>query len=148
MDAKSTMLKSRSLKEKRMKEQFESALNHKRKEDWNQHTYPDYKNLKEKNQAKFSVKPPDFTDFGEAFEMSTLTLGEETIVQQAYSMAIASFFKAKSVNFPTWLGIPEIKVGQSNDPLHRTVQFAWYAKVPNQYVINPEDRLEDELWNS
>ena len=147
MDAKSQMLKSRSIKEKFEKAQHE---HHNRPLDtqfsWEKHTYPDYKSKKAK------LTKPDFVEFGKAFDISiTMIATDSNAVKAAYQMALDDFFRAKAENFPSWEGIPEIKVNSAVDSLRRIQQIGWYAQVPKKHVLTEEDKLQkldEELWNS
>lgn len=141
MNAKEQMLKSR-----RVKEQFErhhEAMKHENKKS---KTYPDY----EKFGAK-KVKMPDPThvEFGKVFDVSTLNLiTSDVAFKAAYDMVLTDYLKYRAENFPTWEGLPEIKVLHPSDVLNRIYQIAWYVNVPKQFVINPDDKLEEDLWNS
>ena len=92
---------------------------------------------------------PDIVEFGRAFDISALVVSTNTqSVQTVYQMALDDFFKTKAESFPSWEGLPEIKVNHVADSLRRFHQVGWYVRVPKEYVIDPDQRLEDDLWNS
>ena len=134
MNAKEKMLHNH-----RMKEQFEKHINHSSK------TYPTYESYKKKFQV-------DFVEFGRAFDLAPNA--DQTVIAVAYHMAVEDFFKEQAINFPTWDGLPEIKVNNKVNNLatmQGAKQIGWYAQVPKKYVVTDEQKiakLDEELWNS
>lgn len=128
------------LKSPKTKEQF----GHHPK-NWEKHSYPNY----EKYGAK-QVEMPELkhVEFGKAFDIPIQAVIDQTMVQTAYQTVIADFFKTKADNFPTWTGLPMIKTQEPIDSLRRIYRIGWYAAVPKTFVINPDDKLEEDLWNS
>ena len=96
-----------------------------------------------------TISFPDVVEFGRAFDISVLVIATNTIsVQTVYRMALDDFFETKAESFPSWEGLPEIRVNPAVDSLHRTQQVGWYVQVPKEYVIDPEQLEEDKLWQS
>ena len=126
---------------KSVRQQFErhhEAMSH---EDWGKKSYPNYK-----QQAK--IPNLNFVEFGKTFDIPVSAVVDEQLVQISYQTVLADFFKTKTENFPKWEGLPTIKVQDNVDSLRRIHRIGWYAQVPNKYVINPDDKLEEDLWNS
>lgn len=91
----------------------------------------------------------DCVEFGKAFDFSKLlAITDNNAITTCYAMVLDDYFKAKLENFPTWEGLPEIKVGPPVDTLQRFFQVAWYVQVPKQYVIDPSVKEEEDLWQS
>lgn len=112
--------------------------------------YPPYTTVTIGNPATTTAVPfpePDYVEFGNAVTTTALTSDEQTTIA-TYQVLIQQFFKAKAEHFPTWTGLPEIKMGPQIDALQRMVSIAWYAKVPKVLVIDPGQKQEDELWDS
>lgn len=120
----------------------------------NKHGYPAYKDIYAKREAEKhyakKVKPViDFVEFGKAYDVSTMLMAtDEGAVKLAYSMALDDYFKSKQENFPTWEGLPEIRVNTPTDSLHRFYQIGWYVKVPKAFVLDKDQIEEDKLWES
>jgi hypothetical protein len=96
-----------------------------------------------------NVPFPNVTEFGRAFDISVLVISSNTkSVQTVYQMALDDFFKTKAESFPNWEGLPEIRVNPGVDSLRRTQQVGWYAQVPKEFVIDPDQIEEDKLWQS
>ena len=129
MNAKEKMLHNH-----RMKEQFENHLNHSSK------TYPTYESYKKKF-------PVEVVEFGRTFDIAPNV--DQTAIAVAYHMAVEDFFREQAINFPTWDGLPEIKV--KSQITNNAKQIGWYAQVPKKYVVTDEQKiakLDEELWNS
>ena len=137
-------MKALSPKERKTKEQFDRHPHMPNKgSSWERESYPHYK------AAKVPYQPKDtHVEFGKAFDVSVVLTADDLAIKAAYDMALTDFLKEKKVNFPNWNGLPEIKINNGGDPLKRMLQIGWYAKVPKEFVISPDDRLEEDLWNS
>lgn len=95
--------------------------------------------------------PPkrDTVEFGKAFQVSRMIIAtDDGAVKLAYGMALDDYFQSKKENFPNWEGLPEIKVQWPTDSLMRFFNIGWYAEVPISYVVSPDDKVEEDLWNS
>ena len=84
-------------------------------------------------------------EFGRTADIPPATVVDEAIVTVAYSALLKDFFKTKEENFPDWPGLPEIK---STPNATLGVTLSWYAAVPKKFVIDPEQKKEEDLWNS
>ena len=140
-------MKALSPKERKTKEQFDRHPHMPNKgSSWERESYPNYKTSK----VPF---PPKEThvEFGKAFDISPNSY--PTAISIAYTIAVEDFFKAKAESFPTWDGLPEIKVNKSSDygkAIQGGKQISWYVQVPKKYVLSEEDKikkLDEELWD-
>lgn len=87
----------------------------------------------------------NLVEFGRASELAPGVLVDESMIKMAYDFLLKDFFQTKSENFPDWPGLPEIK----SSPLATSgVSLSWYAAVPKKFVIDPEQKKEEDLWNS
>ena len=85
------------------------------------------------------------TEFGKAFDLSTSTLHDEHFVTMVYDMALKDYFIAKKEHFPNWDELPAIKVTPSG---LSSRSIGWYVQVPNDQVIDPSVKEEENLWQS
>ena len=111
---------------------------HPKSKEW---SYPDYT-------EKVKKVVPTKTEFGKVFTMTAIAINDQMGVKTVYNLALSDFFAVKAENFPDWPGLPEIKISPTTGVLSGDLNIAWYAQVPNQFVISPEDKLEEDLWNS
>lgn len=110
--------------------------------------YPDYnKHIGYADAAKKVKQVPKVVEFGKSLSISGALLTQDGAIQIAYESLLKDFFQVKAENFPTWLGLPEIKV-QPTIGLGQEVNLAWYVAVPKEFVIDKDQKLEEDLWNS
>jgi hypothetical protein len=112
--------------------------------------YPPYTTVTIGNPATTTAVPfpePDYVEFGSAVTMSGFPADEHTTIA-TYQVLLQQFFKEKAERFPTWTGLPEIRLGPQVDVLQRMVSIAWYAKVPKSFILDKEQKDEEDLWNS
>jgi hypothetical protein len=94
----------------------------------------------------YTVPPvSNHTEFGKSFEVSLNALQDDSMIAMTYDMVLRDFFKVKNENFPNWCELPEIKVS-SNGLSSRTI--IWYLAVPNDQVVDPSVKEEEDLWKS
>ena len=142
MNAKEKMLHNRTMKE--------SFNKHMHGEQWPSKTYPNYEQSYNKK-VKVASKP-DFVEFGKTFDIAPSS--DQAVIAHAYRMAVEDFFRAKAENFPTWDGLPQIKINAPFDYLATMQggkQIGWYVQVPRKYVLSDDDKLQkldEDLWNS
>lgn len=113
---------------------------HKQFEEKKNKYYPDY----EQHTKKVS-KEETHREFGKAFDVSSTILTGDDAFKAAYAVVLDDFLAIRKDNFPDWKGLPEM---HTRSTLKGEVQLVWYAKVPIGYIINPDDKLENDLWNS
>lgn len=110
--------------------------------------YPDYnKHTGYSEMAKKVKQVPKVVEFGKSLSIPGAMLTQDGAVQIAYESLLKDFFQIKAENFPTWPGLPEIKVNPVNG-LKQEFNVAWYAVVPKEFVIDKDQKLEEDLWNS
>jgi hypothetical protein len=85
------------------------------------------------------------TEFGKAFDLSLNALHEESTVTMAYEMVLKDYFKVKKENFPNWDELPEIQVS-SNGFSSRSIR--WHIWVPDDQIVDPNIKEEEDLWQS
>ena len=90
---------------------------------------------------------PDLVEFGKAFDMVLGAIDDPFLVQHAYDTTLKDYFNEKSKSFPTWSGLPEIKVN-GPDPLKKSYQIGWYVQVPRPHVVDLDQKDEETLWDS
>lgn len=111
------------------------------------YTYPNHKEDM-KNAKKLKPLPKiDYVEFGKTLMIPQAMIAQDGAVQIAYESLLKDFFQIKAENFPTWLGLPEIKVNPANG-LRQEFNIAWYAQVPKVFVLDKDQKLEEDLWNS
>lgn len=95
----------------------------------------------------FPQVPNDYVEYGKAFDLAITSVNDVNLVKHCHNMALDSFFDAKAMTFPDWDGLPEIKINMYSDALKRYHQIGWYAAVPKKYVIDKEQKDDEELWD-
>lgn len=108
----------------------------KKEQQWKMHEPSDYSN-------KHRVPFPDFIEFGKVFDIPLSSVLDEQLVHISYQTLLQDFFRTKAENFPTWEGLPTIKVQEGIK-----YKLAWHVAVPKTFVIDKDQKREDELWNS
>lgn len=112
------------------------------------YTYPNHKEDM-KNAKKLKPLPKiDFVEFGKSLTIPKAMVAQDGAVQIAYESLLKDFFQIKAANFPTWFGLPDIKVAPEVYTLNQDLQISWYVKVPKNFVLDKDQKLEDDLWNS
>ena len=86
--------------------------------------------------------PPNYTEFGEAFSLSSALLDTPEWEMLMIKQVMDSYQKAKLDNFPSWKGFPSIKhqweiTGEST--------ISWYALVPKEFIYDV--KVEESLWD-
>lgn len=131
---------------KSVRSQFEYYYDSMHHENKKTQKYPDYDKYGER---KLKMPKPDVVEFGKAFDVSALSiLTDNLAIKAAYDMALTDYFQAKAENFPGWEGLPSIKVQEPKDPLQRFYRIGWHVVVPKKFVIDQDQKLEEDLWNS
>ena len=100
------------------------------------------------NSVPYPPKHPDLVEFGKQFEILVATIDDPALVKTFYDAALTDYFREKAINFPTWSGLPEIRVNMGIDPLKRSVAIAWYVNIPRAHVVDPDQKEEETLWDS
>lgn len=112
------------------------------------YTYPHHKE-EMKNARKLKPLPKiDFVEFGKSLVVPKAMATQDGAVQIAYESLLKDFFQIKAENFPTWFGLPDIKVNTEVHMLNQDLQISWYVKVPKNFVLDKDQKLEEDLWNS
>jgi hypothetical protein len=85
------------------------------------------------------------TEFGKSFEVSLNALQDDSMIAMTYDMVLKDYFKVKNENFPNWCELPDIRV-RSNGLSSKTI--TWYLAVPNDQIVDPIIKEEEDLWKS
>lgn len=93
----------------------------------------------------YPPKHPDLVEFGKSFDMPVTTVDDPLLVQATYDIVLKDYFKEKAKSFPTWSGLPEVKVAMV-DSLKRSYQVAWYVAIPQVHVVDLDQQEEEALW--
>ena len=126
----------------KINEQFKHHLE---QEGWTTTTYPDYNHLKEEHAKKREVLNKNVKTFGNSVTLAAPMVVQDGAVAIAYENVLKDYFNAKVKNFPLWSGLPDITVKPQPN---LDMMISWHVNVPKHLVINPDDLLEEDLWNS
>ena len=86
-------------------------------------------------------------EFGNAVSVSRFLLESDpdAVIDATHQMMFKEYSETKFMYFPSWTPFPfiggefKILLQPPTDLLHRDVTIAWYAAVPEEYVIEDKD---------
>lgn len=81
-----------------------------------------------------------FVEFGKAFDVTPTMTTTPDFEQMVMMEVLRDYQKAKQVNFPYWVGFPEIK---THTEINGALKVSWYVAIPNEQLFEPDD---EELW--